>query len=160
MARIDMKKTTFVIKDGSSNQMEIKIGEGDMKWTPKRNVRYYKNRGKLDSVTLGPDVPLPVNCEFTYELLTIASADTPNVSIRDFLYRINNASAFVTAGADPCEPYAVTLVVTQDQDCSPTPTEVVTFPEFRSDKMSFSIKNGRVSFTGKCKVKRPTVTRV
>lgn len=160
MARIDLKKTVFKLKDGSTNEMEIKIGEGNMTWSPKRTFRYYKNRGRLDSVTQGPDVPLAVNCEFTYELLTIASADTPTCSVRDFLNREGNASAFVTSGADACEPYAVDIEVTQDQDCSPVKTEVVLFPEFRVEEKSYSIKNGRVSFAGKCKVTKPTRTRV
>lgn len=163
MAAIDLKNTIITIYDGTPstpNSMQIRIGIGNITYTTKRQFIYTLNRGKLDTVRKGDEIPMEVKFEATYESYQLGSADAPLVSIRDFLTQQGNASSFITAGADPCEPYAVILTIVQAQCVAITdPTETITIPELRIDKKTFDIKAGQISFSGKAKVEAPTIVR-
>lgn len=163
MARIDLKQCTVVMEDGTTptaNSLALKIGEGTIKYRVKRNFVYVKDRGLLSTVRKGDQDPVEVSFDLIYEDITIPASQNPLVSPEDFLKKVGNASGYVTAGADPCQPYAVTLVFTQDQNCSPTKTEVITFTEFRYTKISADVKSGKLSVTGSCNIIDPAIARV
>lgn len=163
MARIDLKQCTIALIDGTTptpNKMNIKIGEGNFQWTEKKNVIYVKDRGLLSTVRKGDQEPVEVKFDAIYEFIEMAAADSPLVSVEDFLRKRGNAAGFITAGADPCMPFAVTLAITQNQNCPGTPTEIVTLPEFRFESINFDLRNGMLAVSGKCNVQFATIARV
>lgn len=163
MARIDLKQCTVQFLDGTTptaNVLNIKNGNGSITWTVKRNFIYVLNRGKLDTVRLGDQEPVEFKMDLIYEFLEMGSVQTPLVSPEDFLRKRANAAGYVTAGADPCQPYAVTIKFAQVQDCPGVPSEIVLLTEFRFEKISHDLRGGMLNLTGKCNIQVPTISRV
>lgn len=162
MARIDLKKTTVTFFDGTPstpNQLSVRIGTGNITYTTRKAFVYVTDRGLLDTVRKGDEIPVDVKFEATLETYQVRSADSPKVSVTDFLKKTGNASGFLTAGADPCEPYAVTIEIKQVQNCGANTTETILISEFRYEKGAYNVKTGQISFSGKAKITTPTITR-
>ena len=161
MAAIDLKKCTIKITDGSStpNTITIKVGEGNLTYTIARTIEYILDRGTIDAVREGDEVPCAISLDLVYEFFESDIAGGEAVTPAEALQQIGNAAAWVTTGSDICEPYAVDLTLTYDPDCSPTKTEVLVFSEFRYESLDFDIKAGTISCSGSCNEIRPTSTR-
>lgn len=160
MAAIDLKKCTLKIQDGTStpNSLTVKVGEGNITYTIARNIEYVLDRGNIDAVREGDQVPCAVSFDVLYEFYT---SDTPGESVTpaEALQKIGNASSWVTTGADVCEPYAVDLIIEYVPNCSPTKDETYTFSEYRYESLDFDVGAGTLSSSGSCNEIRPTVTR-
>lgn len=130
------------------HDLVVIMGEGNLTWTEKKNVEYKKNRGLLRNVRLGDQEPVEVKMDFLWELLTSTSGAVPTV--REALKQEGNAAAWVTAGADPCEPYAVNLVVIYTPPCSATLIETYYLTEFRFEELDHDLKAGTVAVSGHC----------
>lgn len=160
--RLDLKEATVKLIDGTGTPKELEIifDEGNITWTEERNIEYQTNRGKLDtaSVREGDEVPCQVTIEGRFNALRSVSGE--DVTIREFLTKTYEASAFVTTGNE-CEPYAVDIQVTVDRTCSSltTPDEIWTFSEFRHESISIDARAGTISVTGRTKEVRPTSVR-
>ena len=96
-------------------QIEIKIGEGDLKYTEADQYKYDLDRGELDTVRRGDDVPMEVTTNFTFDQVKSGTGEaiTPIEAIKG----TGAASEWVTSSADPCEPYAVDVVVEDVRPC-------------------------------------------
>ncbi len=70
MAQVDLKLATIKIKDGGANEITVKIGEGNLTYNETRNVEYTLDKGKLDGVKLGDEVPVDVSLDATWESIT------------------------------------------------------------------------------------------
>lgn len=169
MARIDLKNCVFTLLDGTSPtpfQMSLKIGAGNLTWSEKKQYDFILDRGLLDKVRYGDQLPVEVSIDAQYEYVmqpasnTLGPGGSVLYSVEDFVKKINSGSALVTAGADACEPYAVKVRITQDQGCAGVPTEIVLIPEFRYEKATHDVRAGTIQLTGKAKVVKATVTRV
>lgn len=157
MARIDLKYCTIKIKDGSTNEVTIKVGDGTLSWDERRNMEYQMDRGNLDTVREGDQVPLDLNIDLVYEYVTGTGA-TANPS--DALKRVNAAAAWVSSDSDTCAPYAVDVEVVYDPTCSGSnTTETLLFSDFRYESLSHDIKASTIRCSGKCNVTRVTATR-
>ena len=162
MARIDLKLCTVQFLDGTSpdpNVLDIKNGNGNITWTVKRDFVYVLNRGKLDTVRLGDQMPVEFKMDLIYEFLQMGADQAPIVSPEDFLKKRGNASSFVTAGSDPCQPYAVTIKFLQEQNCPGVLDELVTLTEFRYEDISHDLRSGMIQLSGKCNIQRPSIVR-
>lgn len=161
MAAIDLKKSTISISDGSStpNTITLKVGEGNLTFTIARNIDYILDRGTIDSVREGDEVPCAVTLDFVYEFYTSDSGGGEAVTPAEAFQQIGAAVAWVTTGADICEPYAVDITVEYEPNCSPTKDETYTFSEFRYESLDFDIRAGTVSVSGSCNEVRPTTAR-
>jgi hypothetical protein len=159
MATIDLKKTTVTISDGDTtpNTLTMKIGEGNATYTIARNIDYILDRGNLDGVREGDQVPCALNIDAVYEFYM--SADAEAITPAEALQGIEGASDWVTTGADSCEPYAVDISIEYDPDCGATKIETLTFSEFRWESLDFDISAGTISVAGNCNVVRPSSTR-
>jgi hypothetical protein len=162
-ASIDLKNTTMYIKDGTSPtplQIEIKIGEGDLTWTETVNREYMLDRGNLDDVRNGDQVPMDVRFDLKYEYIQAPSGSSAVPTVSEALKRIGAAAAWVSTDSDACRPFAVDIVVLHQ----PTPSncgdqEEVTLPDFRYESLEHSIRNATISCTGKCNAVQPSVVR-
>jgi len=160
MAQIDLKNAVIKIMDGTTptpNEMEVVIGEGNLNYTERRNIEYKLNRGLIDGVREGDEVPVDVSLEFRWEFLRASVGDPP--SVEDALKQRGEASTWVTAGADACEPYAVTLVVIHTPPCGGAEVETITLGEFRWEELDHDLRAGTVSVNGKCNIRYATITR-
>jgi hypothetical protein len=136
----------------------VKVGEGNLVYTEKKNFEYIKDRGKLDTVREGDEEPIDVKLEFTWEFIKSDTGQTPTVE--EVLKQIGNASTWVSSSSDTCEPYAVDIFVTYTPPCTGVKKETVLLQDFRYEELNHDYKAAQVSVTGKCNVKQATVNRV
>lgn len=136
---------------------EAKVGDGNITYDTDRELEYELDRGQLDAVVEGNDVPVSLNLDLVYEYLTSyvgATIPTP----KDVLRKRGAAADWVTAGADPCEPYAIKVEVDYHPPCN-IEHEITPFPEFRADSFNHDIEGATIAVRGRCKVKDVTPIR-
>jgi hypothetical protein len=160
MAAIDLKKATLTVKDGSTtpNELVVKIGEGNLTFSEKRNIEYSLDRGLLDTVKEGDQVPMEVNFEFLWEYIMGKDSSTPG--LKEALTKTGGASGWVSSDTDACRPYAVDL----ELEYLPTPAscgdkETILLPDFRYESLDYDLRNAQISCAGKCNALSPSVTR-
>lgn len=138
-------------------QIEIKIGDGEIKYTEANEYKYDKDRGNLDTVREGDEVPMDVSMNFTFEHVKTGTGEA--ITPIDAIKGINGASEWVTSSADPCEPYSVDVEVEHVPPCGSAESETILFPDFRSEKRDYDFKNAAIAISGKCNATEPEVTR-
>lgn len=157
-AVIDTKNVTMRIRGGGVGQViDIKLGAGNLTYDEKRNMEYLLDRGLLDTVREGDEVPVDVSLNAQWETLTSESDGTPTVE--DVLKRRGEAAAWDSVSADPCEPYAVDVELINVLPCSTEDPEKIVLPDFRYESASHDMRGGTIAFTGKCNAKEAIVTR-
>jgi hypothetical protein len=157
MAQIDLKNATIIFKDGGSEELEIKIGEGNLSFTEKVNRIYTKDRGLLNDVRDGDEEPMEVSFDFIWEFLRSNVADAP--SPRDVLYHENEAASWVSVDADTCRPFAIDIVVLYEPPCGGTEDERIILEDFRMEQCQYDLRGASIAVTGKCNKTRATITR-
>ncbi len=71
MAQVDLKLATIKIKGGGAGEeIEVKVGEGNLSYTENRAVEYTLDKGSLSDVKLGDEAPLDVSLDATWESIT------------------------------------------------------------------------------------------
>lgn len=139
-------------------QIEIKIGDGNITYTENKENEYLLDRGDLDSVREGNEVPMDVNIDFVYEFVTTGTGEV--ITPRDAVKGVAGAAEWVSSSADACEPYAIDIEVEHTPPCGTAETEITVFPDFRHDSLDFDLGAATVSGKGRCNATEPTVTRV
>ena len=162
-AQIDLKKATITIQDGgltsTQESITVTVGEGNLTYTERRNIEYTLDRGLLDEVREGDEVPVDVSLDAVWDYITGAtSSGTPTIS--DALKNVGEAAAWVSSDSDACRPYAVDLVITY----LPTPStcgdqEVITLSDFRYEELAQDLRAGTISISGRCNVTKATAVR-
>lgn len=155
---IDLKNVTIKLVDGATptpNELEIKIGEGNLTWDETRNVEYILDRGRLDEVRLGDEAPMDVSFDFIWEFLggdLSTSATLP--TIEDVLKNRGNAAGWISSDADTCRPFAIDIVLENVPPCgsggSPAEQEIITLPDFRYAGLSHDLRGAAIACTGQC----------
>ena len=139
-------------------ELEIKVGDGNITYTEHNEYKYELDRGDLDTVREGNQVPMDVKLEAVFEHITQGTSEP--VSPVDALKGIGGAAEWVSASADLCEPYCVHMIVRHTPPCGTAQREQVAFPEFRSESREVNYKEASISVSGKCKRTEPQVDRV
>jgi hypothetical protein len=140
-------------------RLEIKVGEGNLTYDEKRNMEYKKDRGKLDTVREGDQEPIDVRLDIQWEWLSSAGSDTVPTP-EEVLKNEGLASTWLSSAADPCEPYAIDIIVLYDPDCSGVDGELITLKNYRWESLNHDLKAGTLATSGKCNVTRATKERV
>jgi hypothetical protein len=137
--------------------IKIKIGEGDLKWAENSQYKYDLDRGLLDEVRDGDEVPIDVTTNFTFDQIKSGTGEviTPIEAVKG----ADAAGEWISSDPDSCQPYAVDMIVTDVRPCATVESATYLFPTFRSEKRDFDIKNATVSISGKCNVTEPVITR-
>ena len=138
-------------------QVDVKIGDGNLTWTVNKEYEYLLDRGNLDTVREGDQQPLDVTVDSVYEHITTGTNET--ISPYDAMNGVGGASEWVSASTDLCEPYAVDLEVVHTLSCGTAQDETTNLPDFRYDTLEVDIDAATISFTGRCNAVAPTVTR-
>ena len=163
MAVIDIKNCTVTIQDGTTPtalSLTVKIGEGNLVYTLRRNIEYILDRGVIDAVREGDQVPVDVRLDAVWEYIK-GSSGSGTPTIADALRQTGEASAWVSTDADACNPYAVDIILANlpvPADCGDR--ETITLADFRWEEQPFDLRAGTISITGKCNITAPTVVRV
>jgi hypothetical protein len=138
-------------------QIDVKVGDGNLSYTEHKSYDYLLDRGNLDTVREGNEVPMDVKLECTYEHITTGTSET--ISPMDAFKGIGAAVEWVSSSADPCEPYSVDLEVIHTPPCGDTQTETTLFPDLRVETKEVNFKDATINCTGKCNAIEPIVTR-
>ena len=157
MATIDLKDVTMYIKDGGSNSVEMKIGEGTLTYTEARNMEYTLERGLLDTVREGDQVPMAVSFDLKWEFLVSSTSSSPTAE--EALKQSGAASDWTSTSADQCEPYAVDIEIHHDPACSTEELEITTLPDFRWESIDHDIQAGTLSVSGNCNATTASIVR-
>lgn len=161
-AQIDLKDATIKLLDGKSptpNEISVKIGEGNLTYTEARNMDYTLDRGLLDNVREGDEVPMDVSLDFVWEFLKGSSATGSPPSVEDFLKRQGAAATFVSTDSDPCRPFSIDIEIEHIPDCPTQDKEIVLLQDFRFESLAHDLRAGTVAITGRCNTKVAAVTR-
>ena len=166
-AQIDLKNTTLTIRDGTTptpNELELKIGEGNLTWTERREMNYVPDRGILDLVNEGDEQPVEVSLDLVWEFITTDTSGTPVTPV-DFLKRINGASGFTSVDSDVCQPYAVQIEIKHVPKCAGQAVnlsddiEITIIDLFRYEQIDFDLRAGTFAVSGRANVTEATSTR-
>jgi hypothetical protein len=153
--------TSYAIGDLLSffnQQLEIKIGEGNCTYTEKMEYKYDLERGNLDAVREGNEVPVDMKFECVYEHITTGTGEL--ICPMDALKGIGGASEWVTSDPyDPCQPYCVGMFVTYTPPCSGADPEFTLFPDYRAETREIDYNKAMISVNGKCNVTKAVTTR-
>ena len=131
-----------------NQQIEIRIGDGDLSWTESREVLYDLDRDVLDDVRLGPEQPLEVNAAFVFEWASTGTGEA--ISPIDAIKRINDASEWVSSDSDQCRPYSVDIVCDHIVPCGTNQDQRFTFEDFRWESLEYSIQDAAITLSGRC----------
>jgi hypothetical protein len=140
-----------------AQQIDIKIGDGNITYTENKNYEYDLDRGLLDTVREGDQAPMDVNIDFVYEFITTGTSEA--ITPMDALKQQGGASGWFSSSADPCEPYAIDIEVVYTPPCGGAEMETTTFPDFRPDTKEVDFGEASVSVPGRCNATEPTVVR-
>lgn len=138
-------------------QIEIKVGDGDLTYTETQEFTYDLDRGELDTVREGDDQPMEVSIDLVYEHITTGTSE--DVSPMDALKRVGGAAEWVSASPDLCEPYAIDVEIVHAAPCGTNQDETTVFPDFRSESREISLRDATIQVTGRCNATQPIVTR-
>lgn len=140
------------------HRVEVGIGEGNLTWTEKKPREYKKNRGRLDTVKDADEEPIDVRLDFEWEFIRADTGEAP--TIEDILKKRGNASHWVSSATDPCEPYAVDILVVYTPPCEGVDGEEILLADFRYEELAHDAGEGTISCTGKCNITEAVATRV
>ena len=138
-------------------QIDIKVGEGNLTYTEAKEYEYLLDRGVLDTVKEGDEQPLEVSLEFVYEHITTGTAEA--ITPVDALKNKNGASEWVSSSSDLCEPYCVDVEIDHEVPCGSVQDELTLLPEFRYDSLEFNLQDATIAVAGKCNTTEATITR-
>lgn len=158
---IDLKHVTVRIRGGTAGQfIDVKIGNGNITYDEKRNMDYIKDRGLLDTVREGDQEPIDVRLDAEWDYITSDSGDT-QPTIEDALKHRGLASSWDSSSADPCEPYAVDLVLLNVPACTGAGNdpETIILSDFRYESIGHDPKASQLAIAGKCNTTQAVPTR-
>jgi len=138
-------------------QIDIKIGEGNLTYTEAKEYEYLLDRGVLDTVKEGDEQPLEVSLEFVYEHVTTGTAEA--ITPVDALKQKGGAEEWVSSSSDLCEPYAVNMEIEHNVSYSGTEDEITVLADFRYESLEFNFQDATISVSGRCNVSEATITR-
>jgi hypothetical protein len=157
MARFDLKKAIIKFKDGGAEEVTVKVGEGNVSWSEKKNREYILDRGIIDQVRDGDQEPMEISLDIEWDFIKSSVSEPP--TLYEILKNSGNASNWVTSGSDPCAPFAVDIEITYTPNCTGVETETILLPEYRYESLDFDANAGTISTSGMCNVQSVTATR-
>jgi len=140
-----------------AQRVAVTIGEGNLSYTEAQNMDYTLDRGNLDTVRQGDDIPVDVTMEFSYEFVTASSGEI--ITPSDALKGVGEANEWISSSSDLCEPYAVDIEVARELSCGSVESETTLLSDYRWESLEFSLRDATISSSGKCNITTATNTR-
>jgi hypothetical protein len=138
-------------------RLTVKLGEGNLTYSEKKEYEYLLDRGNLDTVKEADEQPVEVNLEFVYEY--IRSSSGGDITPVDAIKQINEASDWISSSSDLCEPYCLDIRAKHCVPCGTDEDEDVLLQDFRWESLDYDYSAATIAVTGKCNVTDATVTR-
>lgn len=157
MALIDLRDSVILIQDGTTNQLEIKIGQGNLTHSEKRQLDFVLSRGALDTVRENEDQPMEVAFSFMWEFLKSAAGEA--ISPEEAIKGIGAASSWTSSNPDPKAPFSVNIIVIHTPPCAGVDIETVLLPQFNQENLAHSLNDATVACSGKCNATQAIITR-
>ena len=157
MAVFSLKDTTIKIKGGGvAEEVEIKVGDGNISWTESRELEYLKDRGQLDAVEETEENPVEVEFTIRWEFFRVVGSITPY----DALTHQNDAANWATTDqVDPCGPKSVDIEIAWLPACDTEDQEIYTLQAFRYTSINPSGTDRQISVSGSCNVRHVSAAR-
>lgn len=142
------------------HRLEVKLGEGSLNYTERREIEYRLNRGVIDEVREGNQVPVEVSMDFNWEYITATDDGAP--TIEDALKNTGGASHWVSSDSDQCRPYAVDIYIEYEPSCGNQSdiNEIILLSDFRWEELAHNGQEGTISCTGRCNITTATAIRM
>ncbi len=140
------------------NQLEVRVGEGNVTYEEKRPRVYRKNRGRLDTVKDDDEAPIDVVLDAVWDHLIGVTNDPPTVE--EALKQDGNASTWVSSDPDVCQPYALDIVILYTPLCTTSEPEQIVLQKFRYESIPHDLKAGTLNIKGSCNVTRANRSRI
>jgi hypothetical protein len=142
-------------------ELEVIIGEGNLTYNEQRTMEYKLDRGLLDTVREGDQIPIDITLDFRWDFLKATPTETTNdePTIEDALKKRGGASNWVSSSSDPCEPYAVDIELCNTPDCEEVLDEIITLVDFRWESLDHDLRAGTVAATGKSNSVQASIVR-
>lgn len=164
--QIDLKDATLKMVDGTTptaNEIEIKIGEGNLTYSENRNIEYTLDRGLLDEVREGDEVPMDVSFDLVWEFIKgdTSSGGAPP-TVEDVLKNIGNAASWISSDSDVCRPFAIDVVIEHVPSCGVggnVDQEIITLTDFRYETLDHDLRAGTISVSGRCNAVSASIVR-
>jgi hypothetical protein len=122
-------------------------------------MEYKLDKGELDTVREGDDVPMDVKLDAVWEFLRASSGSTP--TFEDAFKNRGEASGWTSADTDdPCAPYAVDIEIEYVPPCGGEDREFIVLPSFRYEQLDHNAKDATIAVSGKCNAREAVVSRV
>ena len=137
--------------------LTLKVNEGTMSYTEKKNRKYTRDRGLLSLVMNADEEPLEAKFDVIWEFITASTGGTETVE--DVLKNRGEASDWVTTDADACNPFAVDIEIEYNPNCGGAQKEFIVLEDFRYENIDHTLKEGVLAFSGKCNVTEASVYR-
>jgi hypothetical protein len=157
MAQIDLRNATLRIAERGGSYIDVKIGEGALTWSEKRQIDFVKSRGELDVVRENEEVPLELSMVFIWEHITSAGGEA--ITVEDALKKRNGASGWTSISTDTKSPYCVNILLYYTPPCPGVPLETILFQQFHWIELAHSLKDATVALKGNCNVTQALVSR-
>ena len=150
----NLRDGIITIRD-ASNVYEVVLEDGDLSFTETQNVIEVMDRGSLDHVRKGDDVPVSLSFTAKYVQLRDAAADT----LYDVLKKTGNAASWATTGGAGEDVHLLTLTFIIRTPVSAGNDEYISFT--RMYHTALTIAEGSefntISFTGQASIVAPTI---
>lgn len=162
---VDIKRTTIRIKDGTTptaNELLVKVGEGNLTYTENRTIEYILDRGLIDEVREGDEVPVDAAFEFNWEYITGTPASGGLPTPSDAIKGVGNAASWLSSDPDQCAPYAVDIEVLYEPVCRKSAgidNERITISDFRWESLDHDLRAATISVSGRANIKTVTAVR-
>jgi hypothetical protein len=138
--------------------LEFNIGDGNLTWSEKKEYNYDLNKGNLDTVRQGNEIPVDTTLSAVYEFLKAPAGDlTP--TFEEALKQTGRAAAWVSSSSDLCEPYSVDVEIDHIPTCAGVDKETTIIPYFRYESLDHDPREATISATGRANATQATVTR-
>jgi len=160
--QIDLKDALLRIKSGNSQALIVRIGEGNMTYTERVEREYTLDRGTLDEVRDGDEVPVEARFDFIWDFISSPSSgsdSTGTPTVEDALKNTGAAADWTSSDSDACRPYAVDLEVEYIPNCATGDKETITLSDFRYEQLDHDLRAGTVAVSGRCNVTKVTAVR-
>jgi len=160
MVPIELKNCNFFLIDGTgSNFITIRIAEGALNYSTKKDIQERKSRGNLWQLREGEEQCGEVNFQFVWNLITSSSPEPS--TIEEVLY--GQAPGWTNASPDPYGPFTVNIQVVNRIPCYGISggfiTETHNFPEFAFGNLDHALKESSVDCKGIYNRTKPIIVR-
>lgn len=152
-AQFDLKNAKIRIRDGAGESVLVKVGEGNITWTERKNIEYTLDAGKLDEVREGDEAPVEVSMDFVWQFLKTSNGTSGDgTGVKNIL----EGTGYTSTDPDTCRPYACDIEIHYTPECEGS-NETITLPDFRAEEFSHDASAGQISVSGRCNVTKATV---